>query len=247
MVTIRVKKHIRVEKHLIQQHHPYYELLDKFCFYAKNLYNFANYQIRQSFFTTGRAISYTKLDKLLKQEGMDNDYRHMPTAQSAQQLLKLLTETNWKSFFAAMKDWRKNKEKYTGKPKPPKYLKKNGRQILTLTNQNCKLKEGKIYFPKSFRGFQLKTNIKGNLQQVRFLPRNKYIIVEAVYRIDVPQPKDDNGRYLSIDLGLDNFATIVNNVGFQPIVINGKGLKSKNQYYNKKMGYYRSLAKRMNG
>ncbi|SES97670.1 putative transposase, partial [Anaerobranca gottschalkii DSM 13577] len=45
----------------------------------------------------GKYISYNKMDKLLKQEGMDNDYRNMPTAQSAQQTLKLL-DKNWKSF-----------------------------------------------------------------------------------------------------------------------------------------------------
>ncbi len=59
--------------------------------------------------------------------------------------------------------------------------------------------------------------------------------------------KQDYNRYISIDLGLDNFATIVNNVGKQPIVINGKGLKSVNQYYNKQMSHYRKVAKQMNG
>lgn len=238
---------VRVEKHLIKYNHPYYKLLDEFCFKAKNLYNFANYQIRQSFCKEdGKYIPYNQLDKLLKQEGMNYDYRQMPTAQSAQQLLKLLDQ-NWKSFFKSIKDWNKNKEKYTGRPKPPRYLKKNGRQILILTKQECKLKEDEIYFPKSFNGFKLKTKIKGKLQQVRFLPRNKHLIVEVVYQIDTPQQKEDNGRYLGIDLGLDNFATIVNNVGHIPIVINGKGLKSINQYYNKKLSYYRELAKRMNG
>ncbi|THD13878.1 transposase, partial [Anoxybacillus ayderensis] len=72
-------------------------------------------------------------------------------------------------------------------------------------------------------------------------------IVEVVYKIPIPAQKQDHNRYISIDLGLDNFATIVNNVGKQPIVINGKGLKSVNQYYNKQMSHYRKVAKQMNG
>jgi transposase, IS605 orfB family len=56
----------------------------------------------------------------------------------------------------------------------------------------------------------------------------------------------DNGRYMSIDLGLDNLATIVTNTRLNPVIVNGKGLKSNNQYYNKKLAHYQSVAKRMN-
>ena len=234
----------RVEKHMIYPKNPYYKLLDEYCFRSKNLYNFANYQIRQKFFEESEYISYYEMDKLLKQEGMDFDYRNMPTAQSAQQTLRLL-DKNWKSFFAAIKDWSEHKEKYTGRPRLPNYLPKNGRYQLILTNCNCKLKENVIYFPKSFNGFTLNTKAD-NLQQVRILPRYNHIVIEVVYKVNVPEVKEDNGRYISIDIGLDNFATIGNNVGETPIILNGKGLKSINQYYNKKISYYREIAKRMN-
>jgi putative transposase len=69
-----------------------------------------------------------------------------------------------------------------------------------------------------------------------------------VYNIEVPNAAlPDNGRYLSVDIGLDNLATVVNNVGLKPIVINGKGLKSMNKYYNKQISHYREVAKRING
>ena len=234
----------RVERHIIYPKNPYYKMLDEFCFKSKNLYNFANYQIRQKFCAEGKYISYNQMDKLLKQENMDFDYRNMPTAQSAQQILRLL-DKNWKSFFKAIKDWSKHKEKYTGRPKLPNYLSKNGRYLLILTNMNCKLKDKQIHFPKCFNGFVLNTKVT-NLQQVRILPRYNYIIVEVVYQIEVQKLKQDNGRYISIDIGLDNFATIGNNVGTIPIILNGKGLKSINQYYNKKISHYRKIAKRMN-
>lgn len=237
----------RVEKHCISKNNEYYSMLDDFCFKSKNLYNFANYQIRQKFFNDKEFISYNKMDKLMKQEDMDFDYRNMPSAQSAQQCLRVL-EKNWKSFFASIKDWGRNKDKYTGMPKPPKFLdKQTGRNILTLTNKDCKLKENNIiHFPKTFKGLTLKTKVD-NVQQVRVLSRKSHIVIEVVYRVNVPEILEDNGRYLGIDIGIDNLATVTNNFGKDPIIVNGLHIKSINQYYNKKLSKYKSITKKMNG
>lgn len=234
----------RVEKHIIKQNNPYYSMLDEFCFKSKNLYNFANYHIRQEFCKNNNYITYNQMDKLLKQKNMDLDYRSMPAAQSSQQCLKLL-DKNWKSFFKAIKDYSKNKNKYTGRPKLPKYLKKDGRNILILTNMSCKIKDGIIKFPQSFNGFTLQSKCN-NLQQVRILPRNKYLVIEVVYNKEIQEAKTDNNKYISIDIGLDNLATLTNNVGTQPVIISGRKLKSINKYYNKQMSHYREIAKRMN-
>ena len=235
----------RVEKHIIKSNNKYYNLLDEFCYKSKNLYNYANYNIRQEFVNNGKWIRYNDLDKLLKQEGNSFDYKNMPLATTSQQCLKLL-DKNWKSFFQSIKDYNKNPDKYLGRPKLPKYKPKNGRNILILTNQNCKISKNIIKFPKAFKGFYLKTKINNNLQQVRIVPKDKYIVIEIIYRTEDRQLLQDNNRYIGIDLGLDNFATITNNCGLIPLVINGKGLKSINQYYNKKMAHYKSIAKRIN-
>ena len=235
----------RVEKHFISENNPYYLMLDEFCFKSKNLYNFANYHVRKRFIETGEWLKYNEMDKLFKQENMDSDYRNMPISHSAQQCLRLL-EKNWKSFFKSIKDWNKNKDKYTGRPKLPKYLPKNGRNILILVNANCKVKDGFIKFPKSFNGFTLKTKVD-NLQQVRILPRNRHIVIEVVYNYEAKELKEDNGKYISIDLGLDNLATITNNCGIDPLIISGRKLKSENKYYNKQISHYREIAKRLNG
>ena len=234
----------RVEKHIIKSNNKYYNLLDEFCYKSKNLYNYANYTIRQEFVNNGNWIRYNDLDKILKQEGNNFDYRNMPSSATSQQCLRLL-DKNWKSFFQSIKDYNKNPNKYLGKPKLPKYKSKNGRNILILTYLNCKINKGIIKFPKTFKGFYLKTKVN-NLQQVRFIPKDKYIIAEVVYRVNNVEELIDNGRYVGIDLGLDNFATITNNCGLIPLVINGKGLKSINQYYNKKISHYKSIVKKIN-
>ena len=240
----------RVEKHIIKQNNAYYSLLDDFCLKSKNLYNHANYIVRQQFCKSDIWVRYQDLDAILKADEEYPDYRSMPTAQSAQQILRLL-DKNWKSFFESIKDWSKHKDKYLGRPKLPKYKSKNGRQVLILTNQNVKLKGKLLRFPKTFKGFNLQPEFINrkdfvSFQQVRFLPRNKHIVIELVYNIEVPDTIENNGRYLSIDLGVDNLSAIANNFNETPVIINGKGLKSINQYYNKSLAHYKSIAKSLN-
>lgn len=242
----------QVEKHIIKRNHSYYDMFCEFTHQSKNLYNHANYLVRKEFVETGKWLRYNHLDKLLRQNLDYPDYTNMPSAQSAQQTLRLL-DANWKSFFKSIKDWSKNKDKYLGKPKLPKYKPKDGRMVLVVTNQQVKQKGNQLIFPKSFDGFTVTPrcvtlpNFK-KLSEVRIVPCNQVFCVEIVYSIFVDDTVfRDNGRIMSIDLGLDNLATIVTNTGLRPMLVNGKGLKSINQYYNKRKAYYQSIAKQMNG
>lgn len=121
-----------------------------------------------------------------------------------------------------------------------------------MTNQEVKLKNNTLVFPKHFKGFKVNPAFINNqnfisFQQVRIIPKNQQYIIELIYNIKIPDVKSsDNGKYLSIDIGVDNLATMTNNIGLQPVIINGKGLKSINKYYNKQLSHYRQIAKRMN-
>ena len=241
----------QVEKHIIKKNHPYYSMFCKFTHQSKNLYNHANYLVRKEFIETGKWLRYQDLDKLLKQDIDYPDYANMHAAQSAQQTLRLLDD-NWKSFFKSIKDWAENKDKYSGKPKLPKYKPKDGKLILVITNQQIKQSKNLISFPKSFCGFNIKSRCVTlsnfeKLNQIRIIPQNQVFCVDIVYSIYIEDNiLQDNGRHMSIDLGLDNLAAITTNTGSKPIIINGKGLKSNNQYYNKRKAYYQSIAKQMN-
>ncbi|ERM90824.1 transposase, partial [Caldanaerobacter subterraneus subsp. yonseiensis KB-1] len=72
------------------------------------------------------------------------------------------------------------------------------------------------------------------LKEVRIIPKGSVYVIEIVYEKEVVETKKPSKRIAGIDLGLNNFVTLVNNIGIKPIVINGKVIKSINQYYNKK-------------
>ena len=83
---------------------------------------------------------------------------------------------------------------------------------------------------------------ESNIVEVRVLPRNNHHVVEVVYKVEDKESKSDNGRYASIDLGLNNLATVGSNV-VKPFIVNGRPLKSINQYWNKEKAKLQSLLK----
>jgi putative transposase len=206
------------------------------CHLAKDLYNKANYFIRQDFFKTGRWIRYHRLNELLK---LEREYQALPS-QTSQQILILL-DKNWKSFFKAIKDWAKHPEKYLGKPSLPKYKKKNGESIIVFTNQNAKIKDGFIRFPKICHLQLIKTRICDKFHQIRIIPRGLSYVLEIVHEKEPINLELDKNRILGIDLGLRNLATCVNNIGVKPFVIRGGVVKSVNQFYNKRKAGLQSV------
>ena len=260
------------EIHRVYKEDSYFPMLDDFSFKAKNLYNNALFYVRQYYIYQrnlkegkpvdnlivpaevlsymkgkGSYINYNSLDYLAKQlsNSLTEDYKSLPISSASQSVLKQLN-TNCLSFFKSLKSYNKNPSKYNGRPKMPKYLdKENGRFVFTLTNQNCKLKDGFIQFPKSFNGFTLKTKVD-NLKQVRIVPKSNYYQIEIVYEVKEDLKAKDNSRYLSVDLGVTNLAAITNNFNGEQWLISGKPIKSVNQYYNKLKSDYQSLAMKLN-
>jgi putative transposase len=166
-------------------------------------------------------------------------YKKLPS-QTTQQILRLV-DKNWKSFFNSLKNWKAQPRKYQGRPKPPKYKKKNGEFVSIFTNQQCRIKEGYLYFPEKVVISPIKTRIKNQLHQVRLVPKGLYYVVEIIYEKEVKNLKLNKKRILGIDLGLANIITMVNNAGLQPAIIKGGIVKSTNQFYNKQLARYKSV------
>ena len=206
------------------------------CYLSKNLYNLANYYVRQEFFYLGNWLRYYDLWFILKDK---EPYKKLPS-QTAQQILKLL-DKNWKSFFNSIKEWKEHPKKYQGMPKPPKYKKKNGEFIIIFTNQQCRIKNGYLHFPEKAKLSPIKTRIKNLLHQVRIIPKGLFYNLEIIYSKEIDNLNLNKDRFIGIDLGISNIVTIVNNVGLKPTIIKGGIVKSVNQFYNKRIAELKSI------
>ena len=240
----RIKVH-RIEQKLIRRNHPKFKVIDQQCFHSKNLYNEANYIIRQEFIENGKYIPYKDMNFEFKTY---ENYK-LTFSQPANCTLRLL-DKNWKSYFRAIKDWKQNPEKYLGMPKLPKYLKKDGRFPWMIRNNQLHYDYGKGTIHISNRlllDYEWKCRCLGRIIQVRFIPRGSCYIMEIVYEMEIPDTITESKNIAAIDLGVNNLVTMTNNIGKQPIIINGKGIKSVNQYYNKRLAKEKSLLKIRHG
>jgi IS605 OrfB family transposase len=215
-----------------QIHLPDIDNLSHLCHLSKNLFNEANYIIRQELTQNGKWTRFNNLNEQLNKGGSDN-YTLLPS-QTANRILYTL-DKSWKAFFRAIKDWKSAPDKYRSKPDPPHYKRKDGEHILIFTTQQVKIKDGYLLFPKMTGIDPIKTRLGDDtkLKEVRIIPGGTGHICEIVYEKDVESLNLNSDNVAGIDLGLNNIVTMANNIGEQPIVIKGGFVKSMNQYYNK--------------
>ena len=220
------------ERHIIKSTQHRFAEIDELAFKSKNLYNAANYVIRQSFVYGWGYINYNEMSRLMKSH---EAYKALP-AKVGQQILMIL-DKNWKSFFEAVKAYKTDSSKFTGRPKRPLYKDKvKGRNILVYTIQaisSKQLKKGIIKL--SATEILIKTIVNpDHICQVRLVPKCDSYVIEVIYDKSESTVSDDK-FVASIDLGLDNLVALTSNQpGFTPLLINGRPLKSINQFYNKR-------------
>ncbi|MHA1201831.1 MAG: RNA-guided endonuclease InsQ/TnpB family protein [Candidatus Heimdallarchaeaceae archaeon] len=208
--------------------------LSKLCHQSKNLYNRANFLIKEELKKNNNLLFYNDLDRLLKGEQC---YKVLP-AHTAQHTLKLLSR-NWKAYFLALKEWKQQPNKFLSCPCAPYFKKPTGETIAIFSNQQARIVNGWVVLPKKVK-FTLKTRLtsQDDLREVRIIPRGIGYTIELVYHKHLPKAiRKKKKKKGSIDLGLTNLVTFVDNIGSRPIVIKdeGKGIKSVTQYYLKEV------------
>ncbi len=220
-----------VEQHVIDRKDPRYSVIDEAAFKSKNLYNAALYELRQAFIHEGKYLNYSEMDKRMQSH---EAYKALP-AKVSQQVLRLL-DKNWIAFFEAQTAYNEDPSKFLGRPKLPKYKHKTeGRNILIYTVQALSktgLKRGLIQ--PSMLAIEVQTKHK-DIDQVRIVPRKGFYVIEVVYGKAVKQAEVNPAYYAGIDIGMNNLVALTSNKpGFVPVVVNGRPVKSKNQFYNKR-------------
>lgn len=230
-----------VERHLVKKSDPRFVVIDAASFASKNLYNQANYQIRQAYIHHGKYLPYAGVFHLLK--GMEC-YKALP-AKVANSILILLHK-NWVSFFKALEAYNADPSCFTGRPTLPKYKDKvNGRNILIYDTQALSKRAfkrtGKLL--PSALPIEIETCITqwGQLAQVRIVPRLDGYMIEVVYEQQEEQADVDRKLVAAIDVGVNVLAALTSNKpGFVPRLVSGKPIKSINQRYNKHRAEHQS-------
>ena len=177
------------------------------------------------------------------------EYKAMPYATCSQICIQELCRS-WKSFYKAIPAYQKHPEDFTGRPRKPGYLDpKEGREWLVITNQNFHTNEdGTIRMPGFLKGIHIKAGHE-NARQIRIKTEKDCIHILLIYeKEEVSVPKPLKGKaVMGIDLGVDNLAAAVWNSDHPPVILDGRALKSINQYYNKDRARLQAAAQKGNG
>ena len=232
-------------KHLAKDE---YLSLRKLSHIAKNLTNEAIYNVRQYYFNEGKYLNYEKNYVLLK----SSDNYKMLNSNMAQQILKEV-DGSFKAFFGLLKLAKKGK--YSFKDiKLPHYLPKDS--YTTLVIGFVRISDNKLIIPYSNQFRKANKIISINLppiladkkiKEIRIIPKAnaRYFEVQYTYEVKEVQSNLNKDNALAIDLGINNLCTCITSTG-KSFIIDGRRLKSINQWYNKQNSYYQSIKDKQN-
>ncbi len=227
-------------KHLSKED---YKTMKELCRIAKNLANEAIYNVRQYYFTEGKFLKYEKNYTLLKSSP---NYKAL-NSNMAQQILKEV-DGSFKSFFALLKLAKQGK--YAFKDcKLPHYLPKDG--YTTLVIGFVRLNGNKLILPfsNSFKKTHKAVEITippvlldKKVKEIRILPKAnaRFFEIQYIYEAECIQRNLNTQNALALDLGVNNLVTAVSNTG-KSFIIDGRRLKSINQWFNKENARLQSI------
>ena len=219
-------------KHLSKED---YITIRELCHTAKNLANEAIYNVRQYYFTEGEFLKYEKNYTLLKNSP---NYKAL-NSNMAQQILKEV-DGSFKSFFGLLKLVKQGKYAFTD-CKLPYYLSKDG--YTTLIIGFVRLNGNKLILPfsNSFKKTHKSVEITippilldKTIKEIRIIPKAnaRFFEIQYIYEAECIQRNLNTNNALALDLGINNLVTAVSNIG-KSFIIDGKRLKSINQWFNK--------------
>lgn len=227
-------------KHLSKEN---YLSLKELCHAAKNLTNEAIYNVRQYYFTENEFLKYEKNYTLLKNSP---NYKTL-NSNMAQQILKEI-DGSFKAFFGLLKLAKKGK--YAFKDcKLPHYLPKDGYTTLVIGFVRLKGNQLIIPFSNSFKKTHRPIEItippillNKKVKEIRIIPKAKarFFEIQYTYETEHIQRNLNKHNALALDLGINNLVTAVSSNG-KSFIIDGRRLKSINQWFNKENARLQSI------
>ena len=218
-----------------------FRLLQRMSHSSKALRNVGLYTMKQSYLNHNKMATVKEVDT-----AMQADMNYWGIQSNSVQAIRRALFTEVKSFFKALEQWKKNPEKFTGRPKFPNYSHSTDKRIIEIY-QVPKVDENgfwmipmSVAFRKKFGSIQIRMpkNLRNkNISYIEIVPKQKgrFFEVHYTYEMHVSQMKKQpmtTSNALGCDLGVDRLVSCVTNTG-DAFLIDGKKLKSINQYFNK--------------
>ena len=200
--------------------------------------------------------TYDFLNYLFK-ETNDIDYRALPV-HTAQKVIRQVIES-WTGYFNTNKEYKVCPDKFTGKPKIPRYHKKGSYNTAVISNTSSKIVDGRLIFPDTditVDVSNLLNNIKSDYDLTFLNAKIKIEYGKTFLKLTFEErinnkpvevkEKESKNRIASIDLGINNIIAMSNNIGLRPILIKDNSIKTYNQFVNKQISFYQSELKKRN-
>ena len=243
--------------------HPDYEIIKVHTVEAKEIYNYANYIIRQLYFKNSGKHEYSAkfideypelnedFEIYLKENKQFTStfYRiicnfskikeYSLNSKMVQNIVDIL-KRDWKSYWKLLK--LKINGKYDKSVSIPRYKKKySAVEYNPQVISRNKLKNGYIGTSKMNEGFKIpKFYEEYRCKSARTLWKNNFLYMEVIYEKEVPETKL-NKKVASIDLGGKILMAVAYNFNRRGICISANMLRSLNHYYNKIIGAMTSM------
>ena len=211
----------------VERHHiPPNEILDELSSYSQDLYNKCNFYIRTTFFKNLPRLSMTDLVHLVEKEEY---YLKLHNTKTAKQTIRKLL-ADWSNFYKSLQAYKRDYTQFKRRPKPPGYKKR--RTQIIFYDETIKKKPLKIGIIEPTNGcFRIKSDKE--FKQVVVTPKTFGYIVDVSYETgDENIPIEVNDSYMNIDMGVNNLCAMTSDKT-RPVLINGRIVKSINQWYNK--------------
>ena len=253
----------RVGRFKVKASHPDYEMIRNHTIEAKEIYNYANYIIRQIYFKNSENHEYS-MEFIYEYPELNEDFEiylneskqftstfyriicgfsrikeHSLNSKMVQNVVDIL-KRDWKSYWKLLK--LKINGKYDKSVNIPRYKKKYSVvEYNPQTISKAKLKNDYIGTTLMEEGFKIPEFYKEySCKSARALWKNNFLYMEIIYEKEVPETKLSE-KVASIDLGGKILMAVAYNFNRRGICISANMLRSLNHYYNKMIGTMASL------
>ncbi len=238
LVSYAMNKTITLQS--IKPNNPLYGECGELCVISKQLYNVGLYELRQTLFNHNEFLNYKVLYQKMKE---NENWTALPRKISNKVWMQVTG--SWSDWLKALKEYKKNPGKFTGKPRLPKYNK--SMNVVTYEQGALGtrgLAENQISLSKT--NIILETSlIEGEVKEVKIIPKKSRFLIKVTYAEEMKSNKLDYNKIAGIDLGLNNLMSVATNqADIQPIMVNGRPLKSINRRWNKQKAKLQSKLKK---